>query len=410
LANSLINTDVSNASKTAQPAKITLNNQSGAVTLNESTVSSVTRGDANAGDIVVSTNAPLKMSNNSKITTDSLGLNGGKLGDSGIISVTSKDLDIESGSFISSSTSSLGRAGTVTVNTGNLNIKGLGVIPINQLGRYIDPNFTGIRSTANIGSGGQTGFINIMARDNVNLSNGAQISISNQADVADTSALVPTSISISAPNITMNNSQIVADSSGNVDAGDINITFTDTLFMDPSAISTLANNGNGGDIVINGGNMIWLQDSAITTSVLGLRGNGGNISIKSDYLIMDSGFIQANTVAKGASGGTVNVDVTTIIPSGSLLFIGGDTPYRFQPYSGINVIQAAAPDGVKGRVNTTTPQLNLSGTLADLILQSFDQNALNRNLCAIGTSSSLSQSGKGGLRRRAKDALLSTTF
>jgi hypothetical protein len=92
------------------------------------------------------------------------------------------------------------------------------------------------------------------------------------------------------------------------------------------------------------------------------------------------------------------------------LFIGGDTPFQFQPFSGNNVIQAAAPNGLKGQINSSSPQLNLSGTLANLIVQSFDQNALSRNLCAIGTSSSLSQSGNGGLRRRAKDALISTTF
>lgn len=155
--------------------------------------------------------------------------------------------------------------------------------------------------------------------------------------------------------------------------------------------------------------MFWLQDSAITTSVLGLQGNGGDINIKSNFLIMDSGFIQANTAATGASGGNVNINVDTLeIPSGSLLFVGGNTPFQFQPFSGINVIQAAAPNGIKGQINSTSPQLNLSGTLANLIVQSFDQNALSRDLCAIGTTSSLAQSGKGGLRRRAKDALLST--
>jgi hypothetical protein len=377
--------------------------------MDNSTVSSTTSGDANAGDIVLSASGELQMRNNSRITTDSLG-DGSKLGDSGVIAISSKDLTMTNGSLISSSTNSSGRAGTVTINTGSLNILGQGAIPINQLGHYVEPNFTGIRSTANSGSGGQTGFIDIAASKDVHLINGAQISISNQANVANASSLVPTHINITTPNLTMTNSQIVADSSGNVDAGDINITFSDRLSMDPSAISTIANNGNGGNIVIKGGNMFWLQDSAITTSVLGLQGNGGDISISSNYLIMDSGFIQANTAAKGANGGAVNVNVDTLLPSGSLLFLGGNTPFKFQPFSGINVIQAAAPDGVKGQVNTTTPQLNLSGTLASLILQSFDQNALSRDLCAIGDSSSLSQSGKGGLRRRAKDAFLSNSF
>ena len=409
LTNSSISTDVQNGTQSSQTGKISLNAQAGAITMDGSTVSSTTSGDANAGDINLVASGLLQMSNGSKITTDSLG-DSSKIGNSGVISIASKDLMMNTGSLISSSTNSLGNAGTVTINTGLLNIQGLGAIPISQLGHYVEPNFTGIRSTANAGSGGQTGFIDILARNNMMLTNGAQISISNKATVANTSSLVPTYINILTPNLTMTNSQIVADSSGNVDASNINITFTDTLYMDPSAISTLANNGNGGNIVINGGNMFWLQDSAITTSVLGLQGNGGNIDIKSDYLIMDSGFIQANTAAQGASGGTVNINVNTLIPSGSLLFVGGNSPFRFQPYSGINVIQAAAPNGVKGQINSTSPQLNLSGTLANLILQSFDQNVLSRDLCAIGDSSSLSQSGKGGLRRRAKEPLLSNAF
>jgi hypothetical protein len=123
---------------------------------------------------------------------------------------------------------------------------------------------------------------------------------------------------------------------------------------------------------------------------------------------MDSGFIQANTAAEGANGGLVNIDVGALIPSGGVLFMGGNSPYQFQPYSGINVIQAAAPDGVSGQINATSPQLNLSGTLANLIVPSFDSNEISRNSCRIDVSSSLSQAGKGGLRRRAKDPLLST--
>jgi hypothetical protein len=148
---------------------------------------------------------------------------------------------------------------------------------------------------------------------------------------------------------------------------------------------------------------IYLTGSQI---VADSSGNGGNISITADYLIMDTGFIQANTAAEGASGGLVTIDVAALIPSGGLLYLGGDTPYQFQPYSGINVIQAAAPDGVSGTINVANPQLNLSGTLANLSVPLIDPNALSRNMCSVGDDSSLSQTGKGGLRRRAKDALL----
>jgi large exoprotein involved in heme utilization and adhesion len=214
--------------------------------------------------------------------------------------------------------------------------------------------------------------------------------------------------------IIMNNSTVSSTSGdangGDAKAGNINITFRDWLRMDPSVISTIAFNGNGGNIKIGGGDFITLQDSEITTSVLGMNGNGGNIDITSNYLVLDSGFIQANTFAQGGSGGLVNINVGTLLPSGNSLFVGGNTPFLFQPFSGINVIQAAAPSGLNGQINTTAPQLNLSGTLATLIVQSFDPASISRNLCAIGESSSLAQSGKGGLRRQAKDGLVSASF
>ncbi len=418
LTNSTISTNILSGTKNTEPGRISLTADSGPISMDRATISSTTSGDANAGAVTLTSVGAIKMSNFSQITTDTKGINDNKGGDAGAISINSKALNVNSGSLISSSTDGLGRAGSVTVKADNVSIRGLAPIPVSHLGRYLEQNFTGIRSIASARSGGQTGTINIDATGDVNLTNGGQISISNLAHAANPKSLDPTSITINASSVYLTNSQIVADASNNLKAGDanasnvnagnINITFKDWLKLDPSAISTIALNGNGGAINIRGGNFFWLQDSEITTSVLGLKGNGGNIDITSNYLIMDSGFIQANTAAKGAAGGLVKVNVGTLIPSGSSLFVGGNTPFIFRPYSGINVIQAAAPGGVSGQVSVTNPQLNLSGTLASLIVQSFDPNAISRNLCAIGESSSLAQSGKGGLRRRAKDALIST--
>ncbi|MDD1620047.1 MAG: filamentous hemagglutinin N-terminal domain-containing protein [Methylococcaceae bacterium] len=408
--NSTVSTDIQSGTSNTESAKISLNAGAGSILMDGSKVTSTTSGDAKAGDIQLTAANSITLNNASEVTTDTKGINDGGSGEGGAISTHSKTLAINAGSFISSSTDGLGRAGTVNVEAETVMINGLWPIPVNHLGRYFDESFTGIRTIASARSGGQTGNIDIHASGDVYMTDGAQISISNLAtvDQARLSSLYKTHINLNASSIYLTNSQIVADSSGNVDAGDINIIFKEWLKLDPSAISTIAFDGNGGNINIGGGNYIWLQDSMIATSVLGLRGNGGNIDIQSNFLIMDSGFIQANTAAEGASGGLVNINVGTLIPSGGTLFVGGDTPYQFQPFSGINVIQAAAPGGVSGQVNTTPPQLNLSGTLANLIVQSFDPNAISRNLCAIGESSSLSQSGKGGLRRQAKDPLLTT--
>ncbi|NOU21003.1 MAG: filamentous hemagglutinin N-terminal domain-containing protein [Methyloglobulus sp.] len=374
---SIVSTNIQNGIAKSGTGEIKVTTNSGSVSMDGSTISSTTSGAADAGKVgITALHGSLNMRNAAIITTD---------------------------------TNGSGSAGTIAVKADSVSIRGKAPIPVNDLGRYMEQNFTGIRSIAGAKSGGQNGTININVTGDVTMANGAQVSISNLAKLKPGGANPePTDINIKASSIYLTNSQIVADSGGDVNASNINITFKDWLKLDPSAISTIALNGNGGAINISGGNFFWLQDSEITTSVLGLKGSGGDIKITSKFLVMDSGFIQANTAAKGAKGGLVNVNVGTLIPSGSAISVGGNEPLQFQPYSGINVIQAAAPDGVKGQVSATTPQLNLSGTLASLIVQSFDPNAISRNLCAIGESSSLAQSGKGGLRRRAKDALIST--
>src|SRR6185503_12201581 len=119
----------------------------------------------------------------------------------------------------------------------------------------------------------------------------------------------------------------------------------DRLIVDPSSISTSAQQGNGGSISIGGGKIVLLDHSQVTTSA-GPSGNGGDITINADALVMQGGFVQANTQGAGARGGNVAIDVRALIPSGSTVLIGGATPLDFDPNAvGLNVIQAAAPAG-----------------------------------------------------------------
>ena len=145
---------------------------------------------------------------------------------------------------------------------------------------------------------------------------------------------------------------------------------------------------------------------SIRYSVSGMTGSGGNITLGADNLFMMSGFIQANTAASGASGGLVNINVNNLIGSGNFLLVDSSTPLAFAPYSGINVIQAAAPGGLSGTVSVTSPQLNLSGTLVTIAAKPIDPNSLGRNVCTVGDNSSLVQGGRGGLPRKAADALI----
>ncbi len=115
------------------------------------------------------------------------------------------------------------------------------------------------------------------------MSNGGILSIRNHATVADPSRLTPTLLSVSAPRVTLKDASITAESTGNIAASDIQIRFGDRMVVDPSSITTSANQGAGGDITIAGGNgLLWLDHSQITTSVG--TGNGGDINIRAGHV------------------------------------------------------------------------------------------------------------------------------
>jgi len=247
----------------------------------------------------------------------------------------------------------------------------------------------------------------IVAANDATLANGGSISIENQASVAFASSIAPTLLTLTAPRITLINSPnaITTKSTGNVAAGNIKIIAADKLTLDPSGITTTSNKGNGGAIDITAGTL-WLDNSQIATSVTGLSGNGGNISIATDSLVMNTSFIQANTAAANASGGLVSISAQNLIPSGNTLFVGGSTPYAYQPgVFGFNVIQAAAPTGISGVVQISSPTLDVSASLVGLNTRAMTGDALARHPCENTGGSSLAAVGRGGLPLTGVDFL-----
>jgi len=375
--------------------------------INGGTINTATAGNSDVAGLVVINADAINLASGGNISSSTSGN-----ADAGVIEVTTDSLNLISTGSISTLTSGQGDAGFVTINARTIEIDG-------QNNKSND--LTGITSSAQLGESkdfteiGSAGVITIagIGHTDSNPVLAETLHIKNRGGIVSfTEALNPVdyigAIKISAENIYIETEgSINTSSSGINNAGIIEVNFQEMLFLGSSSeISTEANQGNGGDITIAGGEIVYLLDSAITTSVTGQTGNGGDISVSADSMIMQSGFIQANTVAVGASGGDVNIKVPVLVPSGGFLQTGGNTPFEFQPFSGINVIQAAAPDGVSGSITAASPQLNLSGVLTNLVVESFDSSTLSHNMCAVEQGSSLYQSGRGGLRMRARDFLL----
>lgn len=299
-------------------------------------------------------------------------------------------LVLQDGGIVAANTGGAGAAGSIDVHAGTLRISGS------------DPASgtpSRLASRARAESGGQPGRIDIVVDGRAELRDGAVLTIANDAVVADPARVQPTTLSLQAACLALAGADITAAASGNAAAGSIRIDTAGALRARDSVIRTSAVDGDGGSVALVAGGPVWLHDSQVTTSVSGARsGNGGDISIRSPALVLQSGFVQANTEAPRARGGNVTIDAALLLPDGDRVFIGGDRIEAVRRgVAGANVIQAAAPDGLSGNLTVAQPQLGLAGSLVGLAVPRVEFGALGRDLCQIGTDSSLTVLGRGAL-------------
>lgn len=343
-------------------------------------------------------------------------------GEGGYVSILADSIDIDdSGIYSNAASGSWGRAGWVVVEAkGLVHLRNFGEIATNTLGAgdagyvevvagsvVVDGAGSRIAARAESGSSGQTGDVTVMASDSVALSNGGSISIANDASSSSPGLIKPTYIYVKARDLSLKEASVTANSTGNIAASHIELDIANDVHAESSVISTSSVEGNGGDIRIQAGPAILLDRSQITTSVDSLNnGNGGNIRIASRYLVMNTGMIQANTAAPKAVGGDIGIEVTALVPNNNALLVGGSTPYTFDAARrGFNSIQAAAPDGISGNIQITSPALDLSGSLAGIQAQILQSDGLGRSPCDTSAGSTLATVGRGGLPPSARESL-----
>ncbi len=365
--------------------------------LNGGQISASTFSDKPGGSVVVEAGS-LVIDRAGKQTTGIFSLAGDRShSDAGNIEIdVVGKASIMRGGEISSGTRS-GRGGQIQLQVGSLVLDGGG---------------SHVASTASPQSSGHPGSVTVLAQDSVTLRNGGKLSIGNdalvspeslasrRAEAAAQATVRPSKIRVSAPRIDLSGgAEITAASTGNVAASEVFISASESLSLRNASISTTARDGNGGDISLSGGHLLRLDHSQVSTSVLGAQnGSGGDISVRADTLVLQTGSIQANTAAAQAAGGKVDVEVGQLITNGALL-LGGQAPIAFDPtMAGINVIQAAAPDGVSGNVTVSSPIVDIAGDLHALSSDVIDYGALGRDRCRVGLGSSFTPVGRGGLR------------
>lgn len=377
------------------------------------------RGDAGRVDITASGDVNLLNSNRRADQASVISTSSANRGVGGAISIQATNLliDTVAGGVLSfargsaqGGTIGISASGELRVLQGGLSATSFGSgaagsVDVRAARVEMTGASSGLSATAFAGSGGQTGNVVVIASERISMADGATVSISNDAVVTDAMPRQPTTLRLAAPEITLRNgAEVSAASTGNVAASAIVVEAGRSLLLDGSAINTSANTGNGGPIRIAAGDAaVSLRDSVVTTSVFGLEGDGGDIDLAARTLLLESGFIQANTAARNARGGLVRIATGALVASGNTLFLGGDMPLVFRnDLFGFNVIQAAAPTGVSGVVDLSSPVLDLTGSLRALRADVVDTGGLGRSLCQTSGGSSLALAGRGGLPSTAR--------
>lgn len=164
------------------------------------------------------------------------------------------------------------------------------------------------------------------------------------------------------------------------DAGSIDITASSTVGLESGgAITTEALTAGGGIITLRVQDVLSLVDSSITTSVGDGAGNGGDINIDPVFVVLINGKIIAQAV--GGNGGDITIVTDFLLADPSSL------------------ISASSRFGLSGKVVITAPELDVASRLNVLSAAYIDPASRLRESCAAraGAGNSFVGTGRGGL-------------
>jgi large exoprotein involved in heme utilization and adhesion len=347
----------------------------------------------------------------------------GSTGAGGSITITTNDLTVGKntagrGGLISTSTTALGNAGTVTINADRVMLTDGGKLSSNSAHEdSILPPPDGAAGTVLVqgvnGPGTRTSSIVISGQDgfhqssgifsdtqgtdiggditlhvnSVTIQNGGKLSVETSGTQA---SAIGGTITVNANHVQLNSgATITANSNGVANAGNINIIATDGLTMQNSSITTLVHPNNNGSNT-GGGNIkittspaatVYLHDnSTISASVADGPGGGGNVTIDPQYVILQGSQILAQT--DQGTGGNITIIANV-----------------FQP-DATSIVSADAERGVNGTVTIQSPNAPASGKIQPLGNRPLQATALLTKPCAAmagGKFSSFTVAGRDAL-------------
>ena len=356
------------ASGTGQAGNLTLSTQKLSIQYG-ATFASENFGSGAGGNVTINASDSVEISGAIRLTPNSflqsfLGALTTSSGNAGNVVVNTRQLIVNKGGRLDSSTLASGSAGSININaTDSINVSDRVpgslnpnlISSISSSANVIDPYFTPIFGLYNQ-LNGATGSITINT-NKLNVQNGAQISVRS-------------------------------DGIGN--AGTLQIHANSINLNNQGSITASTASGEGGNIFLQSRNLQLRHNSPITANAGG-TGNGGNININTRTLAaLENSNISAN--AQGGTGGRVTINTQG-------LFLSQD--------SAIAATSEAGPQ-FSGRVQINTPDIDPSQGLVALPASLFDATGQIAQGCPAAVGSRASKfivTGTGGIPLSPSDSL-----
>jgi filamentous hemagglutinin family protein len=366
------------------------------------TISVATSGAGNAGNVFLNA-SNFSLTGGAQIVSNTSGA-----GQGGSVSANASQSAAISGqgSGLFSTASSTGNAGQINLSTPTLTMGDSGTISVATSGAgnagniaLNVTNFTqtgGARVDSSTSGGGLGGDVTVTALNSASMS-GSGTGLFSTASSTGAGG----DIKIQGGQLVQltNNATVSAQSTGTATATAGNIAINAPTFeAQNGSVTTGATLADGGNIAITTtGSLVQLTNSQITTSVRSGEGSGGNIAIDSQLIVLNDSQILAN--AFGGPGGNINI-------TGDVFLVNSGG--RF-PTSLTGIVDASSALSAPGTVDIEARFTNVVGTFAQLPSTPLQATELLRASCAArfagGKASSLVLGGRDGLPLQPGDLL-----
>jgi filamentous hemagglutinin family protein len=427
-------------------------NPNGSIIVDNSQINTTNSGFRFAGDIILNATNKLEIKNNSEVSSDG---NRGRIliGKSAISGETSSPRqvsldnssltttnesvteaeteDINAGeisidaidsiflvnrSEINSSTKRKGNAGNVTLNANNGDIS---FADVSSIFNTVDPG-TDNEDNPTI-TQGNGGTINISAK-NLTMTDGAQLQTAVKGQQGDAgNIIIKTSGNVSLSGFTSVDlsgkegffpTSIFSNSNndGQGNGGDIDIQ-ANSLALDRSRIDTsnipakpIESSNNeltkGGNITLNINDLLLMRNDSKISAEAGESANGGNVNIKSGFLVaFPSSPNGSDIIAKAVRGNGGRIDITT-------KRIFGLKERKAIPENRTNDIDVSSEFGRQGEILIETSDIDPSRGLIDLTQTVTDpEEQIAQNPCTKGKDSEFFITGRGGIVPKPYDII-----